>query len=316
MVNRVELAQAVAAHGTVVRVVVCAVQGSTPREAGAAMLVWAQGQSGTIGGGALEFEAAARARKMLTAVNFGAATWRVPLGPTMGQCCGGAVVLGMERFDAAALDAVPSTGLFLRPLGTDKPLPLRLHRLRADARAQGMMGLRYEGGWLAEPVMPPARPLWLWGAGHVGRAIAATLAPLPGMAITWVDTGADRFPAEIPAGVTPRMAENPADLVAQAPRAAQHLILTYSHALDLELCHRLLNHGFDTCGLIGSETKWARFRSRLAALGHAPAAISRIQCPIGDPSFGKHPQAIAISVAAAFLGAQRTHQTLPERTAL
>ena len=102
--------------------------------------------------------------------------------------------------------------------------------------------------------------------------------------------------------MTPCIASSPGDLVAQAPRDADHLILTYSHALDLDLCHRLLSHGFNTCGLIGSATKWARFRSRLAALGHTPAQIARIQCPIGDPAFGKHPQAIAISVAAAFLG--------------
>ena len=196
---------------------------------------------------------------------------------------------------------VPGSGLFLRRLSGDAPLPLRLHRLRADARTQGVASLRYEAGWLAEPVAPAARALWLWGAGHVGRAIANTLAPLPGLAITWIDTAADRFPDTIPDGVTPRIGAAPGDLVAQAPQNAEHLILTYSHALDLDLCHRLLGHGFASCGLIGSETKWARFRARLAALGHAPAQIARIRCPIGDPVLGKHPQAIAISVAASFL---------------
>ena len=78
-------------------------------------------------------------------------------------------------------------------------------------------------------------------------------------------------------------------------------MLTYSHALDLELCHRLLTHGFARAGLIGSATKWARFRARLAALGHPPYAIARIDCPIGNPALGKHPQAIAIGVAAAFV---------------
>ncbi|MFN4098586.1 MAG: XdhC family protein, partial [Pararhodobacter sp.] len=82
---------------------------------------------------------------------------------------------------------------------------------------------------------------------------------------------------------------------------AEHLILTFSHALDLDLCHRLLTHGFSACGLIGSASKAARFRSRLSALGHDPATIARIRCPIGDPAFGKHPQAIAISVAADLL---------------
>ena len=92
---------------------------------------------------------------------------------------------------------------------------------------------------------------------------------------------------------------DPAEAVALAPLEAEHLVLTFSHALDLELCHRLLIHGFLRCGLIGSATKWARFRSRLAALGHADMA--RIDCPIGEPSLGKHPQAIAIGVVAAML---------------
>ncbi|MBC7179561.1 MAG: XdhC family protein, partial [Roseovarius sp.] len=72
-------------------------------------------------------------------------------------------------------------------------------------------------------------------------------------------------------------------------------------ALDLELCHQLLRRPFASAGLIGSATKWARFRQRLAALGHTDAQISRISCPIGDPNLGKHPQAIALGVAAALL---------------
>jgi xanthine dehydrogenase accessory factor len=92
-----------------------------------------------------------------------------------------------------------------------------------------------------------------------------------------------------------------AEAVAEAPVGSEHLVMTFSHALDLELCHRLLGHGFRSCGLIGSATKWARFRSRLEALGHQPTQIARIQCPIGDPALGKHPQTIAIGVAAAFL---------------
>jgi xanthine dehydrogenase accessory factor len=96
-------------------------------------------------------------------------------------------------------------------------------------------------------------------------------------------------------------AADPALLADHAPSGAEHLVLTYSHALDLELCHRLLSRGFGRLGLIGSATKWARFRSRLAALGHSPAQIARIDCPIGDPGLGKHPQAIAIGVAGALL---------------
>lgn len=299
------LGAALREQGPVVRVVICAVQGSAPREAGAAMLVWAAGQSGTIGGGALEYQAAASAREMLAG-----GTSRVEkhaLGPGLGQCCGGAVVLGFERFEA--VDALPMAGLYARPLARDAATeaPLAIRQALKSARGQGLGRVVYAQGWLAEPVQAPTRDLWIWGAGHVGRALVAVLAPLPGLAITWVDTAEERFPDTLPQGVRRLVAANPADLVPLAPLAAEHLILTYSHALDLDLCHRLLDRGFAACGLIGSASKWARFRGRLQALGHAAAQISRIRCPIGDPTLGKHPQAIAISVAAALLSQAHVH---------
>ena len=301
MFDRAALSSALAGRDAVVRVVICAHQGSAPREAGAAMLVWAEGQSGSIGGGTLEYEASVKARTLLH--DGPPRIERIALGPNLGQCCGGAVTLAYERFDAKTLASVPKTGLFARPLAPDAPdgMPLAIRRVMKSARSEGIVTPRFVGAWLAEPVAPPQRPLWVWGAGHVGRAIVETLAPLPEFSITWIDTARNRFPDTIPARVTPRFADNPAHLTPQAPPNAEHLILTYSHALDLDLCHRLLSHGFQTCGLIGSASKWARFRSRLAALGHDPSSIAEIRCPIGDPSFGKHPQAIAISVAAATL---------------
>lgn len=236
-----------------IRITVTRTQGSVPREAGAAMLVWADRTEGTIGGGALEWQAMAEARRML-AEGRDRADRLVPLGPGLGQCCGGAVHLHFERAEALA-----------------------------DARDTA---------------------LWVWGAGHVGRALIHTLAPLPHLALTWVDTAPARFPDTIPEGVTPLVAVDPPRAMIHAPRAAHHLILTYSHEIDLALCHAALGHGFASCGLIGSATKWARFRKRLSALGHADAQISRIDCPIGDPDLGKHPQAIAVGVAARLLQRQ------------
>jgi xanthine dehydrogenase accessory factor len=210
------------------------------------MLVRHDGIEGTIGGGALEWEAMRIARQML-ADGRDLAEHKMPLGPALGQCCGGAVVLRFERADA--LD---------RPRGA---------------------------------------ALWVWGAGHVGRALVATLAPLPDLAITWVDTDAARFPDAVPEMIETIVARDMARLMPHAPAQAHHLIVTYSHEIDLALCHAGLTRGFGSCGLIGSATKWARFRARLAALGHRDAEISRITCPIGDPSLGKHPQAIAVGVA-------------------
>lgn len=290
------LRAAVARHGRVGRIVVVSHAGSVPRESGTSMLVWGGGQSGTIGGGALEFEATQALRARL-AQGDGAQVARLSLGPALNQCCGGAVTLVSEVFDATKLSGLSGPCIARRVAGA-APKPLAMARVQAKMRNGNGSGLIYAEGWLCEPVSAAQVPLWIYGAGHVGRAIVSVMAPLPGFAITWVDTDPERYPIDIPAGVTALPAPDPAASVRLAPRGAHHLVLTYSHALDLELCHRLLGHGFGFAGLIGSDTKWARFRSRLAALGHAPAEITRICCPIGRPELGKHPQAIALGVAS------------------
>ena len=214
------------------------------------MRVFANRIEGTIGGGALEWEAMRTARSMLA---DGRATFEepVPLGPSRGECCGGSVTLGYAL--------------------------------------------------MAEVVVQEAAPLWVYGAGHVGRALVQVMAPLPEFAITWVDTAAARYPDVIPDGVTQLVANDPVRVVPHAPDNAAHLVLTYSHELDLALCHAILSRPFASIGLIGSATKWARFRRRLHALGHDHAQIARVACPIGDPSLGKHPQAIALGVATAMI---------------
>lgn len=298
MFDVLALQAAVAAQGRVARVVIAAHKGSSPREVGAAMLVWADGQSGTVGGGALEFQAVLRARDMLRL--GGLRLDHQALGPDLGQCCGGAVTLLTEVYGAADLAVLDANVIARSVDGT--AMPLAIKRILAAARGQGTPPApQLLHGWMVEPVARPQRHLWIWGAGHVGRALVAVLAPLPDLAITWVDVGLDRFPANTPENVRILPVTDPAQAVAFAPGDAEHIILTYSHALDLELCHRILKNGFSRAGLIGSATKWARFRSRLAALGHSPQAIAQIDCPIGAPTYGKHPQAIAIGVATAFL---------------
>ncbi|MGB8622445.1 MAG: xanthine dehydrogenase accessory protein XdhC, partial [Paracoccaceae bacterium] len=280
---------------------------------GTAMLVWDGGQSDTIGGGALEYETTKAARNMLAG---GPARHlaRVPLGPAMGQCCGGAVTLLTEVFDAAVVASLPGD-VIARPAEGHPDMPLAVRQVLNMARNSGRLPeAQFLHGWMVEPMEPVAAPLWIFGAGHVGRALVDVLSPLPDFAITWVDSDAARFPTEIPESVERLIAANPADVVAYAPDAAHHLILTYSHALDLELCHRLLGRGFASAGLIGSATKWARFRKRLVQLGHSDAQISRICCPIGQPALGKHPQAIAVGVAAALLSQQNTQETARDAT--
>lgn len=231
-----------------VMVTVAATKGSVPRNTGTQMLVFEGSTDGTIGGGALEWSAIHKARDML-AGSEKTQCHTIPLGPDLGQCCGGSVTLEFSR--GASRE---------RPVG---------------------------------------RPLWVWGAGHVGRAIVGVMAPFEDRAITLVDTTAERMPKNLPPSVAPFVASDPVRAIAHAPRDADHLILTYSHDIDLALCDALLRHGFASIGLIGSATKWARFRTRLSSMGHASEQITRIACPIGDPNLGKHPQAIAVSVAAA-----------------
>jgi xanthine dehydrogenase accessory factor len=306
------LAAALTAQGRVARVVIASVEGSSPREVGASMLVWEGGQSGTIGGGALEYEAAAKARLMLASPPTPSLPHggrrepvvprveRISLGPSLGQCCGGAVTLWTEVFEAVP-EAV--AGFVARGQGD---MPLAVKRVLAAARGQGVRpspGL--VAGWLVEPVLEAERQVWVWGAGHVGRALVSVLAPLPGIVVTWVDVGVERFPEVVPERVTVVPASDPAVVADHAPLEAEHLVLTFSHALDLELCHRLLRRGFKGLGLIGSATKWGRFRSRLKALGHEAQAVGRIRCPIGDPALGKHPQAIAVGVVAELLRAPK-----------
>lgn len=299
-----ELTNAIARHGRVARVVIADVKGSTPREVGASMLVWDGGQSGTIGGGALEFEAA---RKALNGPDLDI----IPLGPNLGQCCGGSVTLVSEIYTAP----IPKAPYFSRRIKGLRDEPLSVSKQKQIARQGGRIKPIFENGWFFEPMNSPKSPLWIYGAGHVGRALVHTLSTLPHYDITWIDTSPDRFPKVIPDGVTQLVAASPSLSVRHAPTDAQHLILTYSHALDLELCHQLLTQGFQFAGLIGSATKWARFRSRLRALGHTESQISRITCPIGTPEFGKHPQEIAVGVASSLLS-RRTQESYKEDLAI
>lgn len=315
MIDLNAIQAAVAEHGPIVRVVTAGVKGSGPREVGAAMLVWATGQTGTIGGGTLEHQATQAARQQLLQ-NQSARLTHHPLGPALGQCCGGAVSLVSEVFTEQTLNALANETSYARRVSGATDMPLAVRSTLAKARSESSLpDTTLKDGWFIEPLAQTQRTLWVWGAGHVGRAIVQTLTPLPDFNITWIDTASDRFPDVIPENVTPLTAQNPALLVPHAPRNADHLILTYSHALDLELCHQLLGHSHQFVGLIGSRTKWARFQKRLADLGHSRAQILRITCPIGDPMMGKHPQAIAIGVAAKLLSPQEEQIIRKDRTA-
>jgi xanthine dehydrogenase accessory factor len=397
------VADKAARHGAAVRISIVRVEGSVPREAGAAMIVTEDETEGTIGGGALELDAVSRARSILrdarleASAPWGRETRDYPLGPALGQCCGGYAKALFELFtraEAAALqmatphpapdgrhplprklalaslplkDAISASGyggerviralslpsagegqgeggitaasLAVRPLEPGVPirilshrkdgyagLPLQVIRVTRDmlsgARPSAAVFLpasKRGPAWFIEPLEGKKTPLFLYGAGHVGRALVHVLSGLP-FDVTWIDTGEDRFPQGIRerAGLALVVAKDPAAIARTAPAGAFHLVMTYSHPLDLAICHEVIKSGtFAYLGLIGSATKRARFMKRLRELGHNESALGRLTCPIGIPNVtGKEPAIIAVSVAAQLLeraasvgrGAQMSHQ--------
>jgi xanthine dehydrogenase accessory factor len=296
MVSWIEVARDwIARDGAVVRASLVGVRGSAPREAGAMMLISATDIWQTIGGGSLEFEVMAKARAMLAAPS---SPWMrqvisAALGPDMGQCCGGHVRVLLERFtadEAAGLMTIQGCRRIAHPLaGTAPPVDAGDAEIGPDAA----------GSMFVAPVIQPGRPLFLYGAGHIGRALAPHLAALQ-FDLHWVDIEDARFPAGIPDGVTKVIASDPTVIAAHAPADAIHLVITHNHALDEALCHRILSGpGFARLGLIGSATKAARFQSRLTKAGIAPAMLARLVCPVGLPEItGKHPARVALSIAA------------------
>ncbi|QNQ99871.1 MULTISPECIES: xanthine dehydrogenase accessory protein XdhC [Pseudomonas] len=170
---------------------------------------------------------------------------------------------------------------------------------------------------LFEPQLAQDVPVIVFGAGHVARALVPLLAGLP-CAVRWVDSRAQEFPAVLPAGVEKCLTDEPVDEIARMPAGAYYIVMTHNHPLDLELTDAILargDHGY--FGLIGSRTKWAKFRHRLAARGHGADRLGTVRCPLGLPEVqGKLPLEIAIAVAGeviAHYGRQAEQADLPLR---
>jgi xanthine dehydrogenase accessory protein XdhC len=181
-------------------------------------------------------------------------------------------------------------------MGAEVDALLRLPRLRARPRV-----LRATSGELTllERLDDALPALWLYGAGHVGQALTRILTDLP-LRLTWIDSRAELFPASVASGVRLRCDADSLATVAEAPAEAHFLVMTHSHALDYELVRAILRRNdFASLGLIGSQSKAARFRSRLSRDGIARDRIARLVCPIGVPGIeSKWPAAIAVGVAA------------------
>lgn len=277
------VADGLARRGAAVVVTIVASAGSTPREAGTRMVVFADGTfTGTIGGGTLEWRAIAEAQRVMGARVAPAAEpilLRTPfhdrtyaLGPELGQCCGGRVTLRFETIARDNLKAVEQLA-------------------RLEAKGEAAIALREDNGILIrsiasdpadeyEPIGDYHRPLYLFGAGHVGRALTLALAPFA-FDVTWIDPRRDAFPAAAPQNVTMVAPSDPVAQLAHAPSETFVLIMTHSHELDLALCDAALRRDFPYVGVIGSATKRARFETRLKQAGIPNDTISALVCPIG-----------------------------------
>lgn len=296
-------------------VVLTTVRGSAPRDAGAALLVHGDGVEGTLGGGTLEYRAIALARALL-AHGVTATHVRVPLGPSLGQCCGGLVTVAFKRLDApdrdwlAALQTASAAAppvtvtLAITPpvsieqierIGSASIEPARITiapgRAMHEPTAHHRLALTLRGLVL---------PVQLFGAGHVGRALAQALALLP-VSVTWVDQRDDAFPAEVPFNASAVCTDTPLAEVAQAPAGTAFVIATHLHSLDEELAESVLRRAdFAYLGVIGSSPKRQRFARRFLARGLSDAQIERMQMPMGTIS-SKEPEVIAASVAAELM---------------
>lgn len=246
-------------------VTLAAVRGHAPRNGGAKMVVSPGGLFGSVGGGNLEATAIERAREMLAE-------------------------------------------------GTGEP---RLITLPLNDRVTTEYGVQCCGGevtMLLEPVRA-VPSVAIFGLGHVGLELARILARQE-LELHLVDArpemlapgrigepGSTGLLADAVATVTLHHAPVPEAIVSELPAGTHVLIMTHDHIEDLAITDIALRRDeLGSIGLIGSASKWARFRAKLAELGHTEDDLTRVTTPIGIPEVtGKAPAAIAVSVAARIL---------------
>lgn len=325
-----DILEGISRWGDVVRVVITRTQGSTPRDVGASMVVGGEGFLGTVGGGKLEFLALQHAALMLNEETRCARrqTESFVLGTQLRQCCGGVAWLLFEKYSS---DNVVELTAFQKTLSLDDWV-MRTTDDTTDLLSNASDGTKLEqwpqiakavqkkingndavsgfllsdkeaDTWFVEPACYRKAPLYIYGAGHVGRALVRVLEGTP-FDITWVDTDENRFPKDIRKGINPVVSKLKTEYGAVGQENnAFHVVMTYSHEADFDICRSILMKG-QGCylGLIASQTKRAKFINRLKKEGVTEEALKMLRCPIGLISFKqKDPAVIAISIAAQLL---------------
>ena len=319
-----ELSDLCAAGEPAVLVTVAGIRGSAPREVGAKMIVTATETIGTIGGGQLEYQCTHIAAGMLDADSLSLRSF--PLGAAMGQCCGGVVEIlfepmsrGMPAWlrDLKALHGQREAAVLVTQIAASSPAKFvvtsdDVFGLDADAdaadRVERARELLEKGGKAQrdaqefyEPAVAPDLNIAVFGAGHVGTAVVAALSGLD-CNIRWVDSRRAIF-RQVPPNVRAMESDNPSLEVAAMPPGTFYLVMTHSHAIDFDICSRIL-HRSDAryCGLIGSRTKRRRFEKRFRQQGLPESKLDALTCPIGVEGIsGKKPAEIAVAAAAEIL---------------
>ncbi len=235
------------------------VAGSTPREADAWMLVSPDKSVGTIGGGQLEFMAIDRARAII-AQGPASTVLDVPLGPEIGQCCGGRVKIDIKVVDAELRELIEE-------------------RIAAEDAAR--------------------THVYLFGGGHVGHALAASLSLMP-LAVHIVETRVDALEG-VPEGVEAVLTAVPEEVVRAARPSSVFVVLTHDHALDfLIVAEALKRPDAAYVGMIGSHTKKETLRRwYLREAGGDEATFQRLVCPIGGSTVKDKRPAVIAAMAAA-----------------
>ena len=272
MARREDIRDFLSRERACVLVEVASAAGSTPRDTDAWMLVSKDRTFATIGGGQLEFMAIDHARKLVQGAKADLRL-AIPLGPEIGQCCGGHVALSFKKVDADTRATLIER--------SDDEIAHRPH-------------------------------VYIFGAGHVGNALAMALSHVP-LRTVLVDTREHELSAADVPGIETCLTAMPEAVVRDAPPGSAFVVLTHDHALDFLIATEALGReDASYVGMIGSKTKRATFKNWLSREVDRPELFGRLVCPIGGTAVkDKRPPVIAALAAAEIMTAALNRHLQP-----